>query len=386
MANFPVAVSYPMAVAGTGVIYAGGGLDSAGADSVKTAMYDPVGNTWNDAAVADLPAAPAPHWGAANAMLSGNWVVGPGASGGFIQSTSMQWDPVGNSWSNLPATVAARYRLGGAALGGAFYAIGGNPFGGTNDNQKLFCSGATPTPTATPSPGCANYGFTNSIGAIVSGGTDIGLHADDAAQVITLPFPIKLYGNTYTSAAAGSNGFLSFDTFINSFYTGCLPNSAFSYTIFPWEVDQDLRWTGNGIFTLTTGTTPNRSFYVEWRNCQYGSETGCLANSTANYQIVFDENNPGFFSIIYGTFGTGDTTAGAIGVQGASIAQYTQYQCNLGRPSFAKQIYNPCPPAYPDPQRNPNPNPDADTNADPDANTYANGHPASYGLYHERRI
>jgi hypothetical protein len=45
-----------MAVSNAGVIYAGGGLDATGTDSLKTAMYDPGLNTWNDAAIAELPA------------------------------------------------------------------------------------------------------------------------------------------------------------------------------------------------------------------------------------------------------------------------------------------------------------------------------------------
>ena len=184
----------------------------------------------------------------------------------------------------------------------------------------------TPTPTATPSPGCVNYGVTNSIGAIVPGTTDIGNHTDDGETSIALPFPVTLYGNTYTTARAGSNGYLSFNLSATNFYTGCLPNGAFSYTIFPWEVDQITAQTGGGIFTLLSGTAPNRTFYIEFRTCQYGTATTCLANSgPVNYEIVFNENDPGNFSIVYGgTWGTADATVGAIGVQGSGVTQYTQ--------------------------------------------------------------
>ena len=33
-----------------------------------------------------------------------------------------------------------------------------------------------------------------------------------AITAITLPFPVTIYGNTYTTANAGSNGYLSFAT------------------------------------------------------------------------------------------------------------------------------------------------------------------------------
>ena len=102
-----------------------------------------------------------------------------------------------------------------------------------------------------------DYSFTNGSGSIVPGTTDIGNHTDDGNTLITLPFPVTLYGNTYTTANAGSNGFLSFGTFSNFFYSGCLPQAAFTYTIFPFEVDQITSDTGKGIFTLTTGVTPH---------------------------------------------------------------------------------------------------------------------------------
>ena len=80
------------------------------------------------------------------------------------------------------------------------------------------------SPTATPTPGCENYVVTNTALTFVPGTTDIGNHTDDGVTVIALPFPVKFYGNTYTAAAAGSNGFLNLSgTFVNTFYTGCLP-------------------------------------------------------------------------------------------------------------------------------------------------------------------
>ena len=169
VANFPAAVSFLAAVPGTGVLYAAGGITSAATDSLTTAVYDPIANTWNDAAIADLPATPAPHWGAASGVLNGKWVLGPGASGGAIQSTAIQWDPNTNLWTNVPNAPLARYRNPGAVLNGSFYTIGGNPFAGTNTVQKTDLPWHDPntnpqgehphprqpqgTPTPTPTPG-----------------------------------------------------------------------------------------------------------------------------------------------------------------------------------------------------------------------------------------
>src|SRR5262245_47343483 len=73
------------------------------------------------------------------------------------------------------------------------------------------------TSTIPPAPGfpdviCPSYTFSPSSGTLVPGVTDIGNHCDECSTVITLPFPVTLYGQTYTSAAAGSNGHLTFGT------------------------------------------------------------------------------------------------------------------------------------------------------------------------------
>src|ERR1044071_3242476 len=68
---------------------------------------------------------------------------------------------------------------------------------------------ATIASTATPTPGCENYVISNASDTIVPGTTDISNHCDDCTTAISLPFPINLYGNTYTTANVGSNGFLN---------------------------------------------------------------------------------------------------------------------------------------------------------------------------------
>jgi hypothetical protein len=182
------------------------------------------------------------------------------------------------------------------------------------------------------------YNITNGAGAIVPGVTDIGNHCDDCNTAVTLPFPVTLYGNTYTAAQAGSNGYLSFGGFSNSFYSGCLPNSTFTYTIFPFEVDQNTVPAGRGIFTTTTGSAPNRTFYIEWRNCLYSTSTTCISGSDNNYEIALHEGSSSF-DIIYGTFQSVNSTLGAIGVQ-QNTTVYNQSQCNAGPPSSSQQTYS----------------------------------------------
>ena len=63
------------AVAYSGFIYVAGGKDGGGSATNKTYRLDPVANTWDDAAIADLPATRAET---AGDMLNGRWILAGG--------------------------------------------------------------------------------------------------------------------------------------------------------------------------------------------------------------------------------------------------------------------------------------------------------------------
>jgi Galactose oxidase, central domain len=129
-------------------IYAGGG----NASPDKTYRYDPSTNTWDDAAVADLPAG---RSSAAAGAYNGRWILAGGDVNFGISNSAIAWDPATNTWSNLPNMIQARDLLAGATAGQSFYAVAGSsaPGTGTNDNQQYTetpCGSPTPTPSATP--------------------------------------------------------------------------------------------------------------------------------------------------------------------------------------------------------------------------------------------
>jgi N-acetylneuraminic acid mutarotase len=145
-ANYPVANHSLMAVALGGYIYGAGG----NAFPNKTYRYDPNTNTWDDAAIADLPAG---RTAAASGAYNGRWILAGGDVNFAISTNAIAWDPATNTWSDLPSMVQARDYLAGATAGQSFYAVAGSsaPGTGTNDNQQyteILC--VTPTPTATP--------------------------------------------------------------------------------------------------------------------------------------------------------------------------------------------------------------------------------------------
>ena len=56
----------------------------------------------------------------------------------------------------------------------------------------------------------ASYNFTLGTATFVPGVTDTGNHCDDCLTSISLPFPVMLYDQSFTTANVGSNGSLQF--------------------------------------------------------------------------------------------------------------------------------------------------------------------------------
>ncbi len=194
-APYPAAQGWMSAFTDGTYMYVAGGVaaETGSTPSTKTYRYDPGTNTWDDAAIADLPVS---RWGAASSVTAyrGGWVLSGGYVGGTstsnLSASAIKWDPVSNTWNALPDMTAARARMTGAVLGDAFYVIGGRSsaggFGGTTDNQRLFCidpnqpylvgSAAYVSDNGTPANGVPDPGetVTVSLGVNNIGGTATG--------------------------------------------------------------------------------------------------------------------------------------------------------------------------------------------------------------------
>src|SRR4029079_6217056 len=127
---------------------------------------------------------------------------------------------------------------------------------------------------------------------------------DDCLTAIPLPFPVSLYGTSYASAQADSNGVLAFTSGSSTFTNTCRPNVSYADAIFPhWD---DLRTDAQsgcssypggvcGIFTSTSGSGANRVISVEWRSVYFAD-----TSTTANFEVVLHENSSNF-EVVYGT-------------------------------------------------------------------------------------
>ena len=102
--------------------------------------------------------------------------------------------------------------------------IGANPPGGvTSGAYFIYTLTECPTPTATPTPTptatptapatCTPpYTYATGAGTFVPGTNTLGMNCDDCGIAIPLPFPVTLYGESFTTATVGSNGMLAFGT------------------------------------------------------------------------------------------------------------------------------------------------------------------------------
>jgi Calx-beta domain/Kelch motif len=341
-APLPVAVSFLSAVAGTNVVYAGGGLTASGTDSLKTYAYDPNTNTWNDAVIADLPADPAPHWGAGSAMRNGKWVIGPGASGGNERPNAIEWDPSTNLWTNLPDALQARYRGTAAVLNNNYYAIGGafgDPNVVTNNNQRLAC---TDNGSIQFSQSDYFYSETNVNNAVITvtrtGGSAGAVSVQYSTSNIT-----ATAGSDYTSVSntlSWSNGDSTSKTFIvpitndtiyeseetvrltlSNFMGGAVPGSPNPATLH--IVDNETPPSYSITSPVVTqnegsnlGSTPFD--YTVTRTFSPGT-TGTAFNSTVSFAVFGSGVNPANASDFNGTTGSVFFTPAGLNTQTARV-------------------------------------------------------------------
>ncbi|HKP53573.1 MAG TPA: SBBP repeat-containing protein [Chloroflexia bacterium] len=187
----------------------------------------------------------------------------------------------------------------------------------------------TSTPTATAcSVGTTNYTITTSTGATVIPATqDVGLHCDDCATTVSLPFPFRLYDMQFNTVRVGSNGTMGFVANNNSWDVTCMPSQNFNYAILPYWQELHLDPTGGGctgcgIYTLVQGSAPNRVFNIEWRARDY------FYTAVVNVEVRLFESAPdGKFEVIYGSVPSGSNQQVTVAVQKEMGLLYTQYVC-----------------------------------------------------------
>jgi hypothetical protein len=186
-----------------------------------------------------------------------------------------------------------------------------------------------------------NYQLTTSTGQAIDPGTDdIGNHGDDVITNIALPFPYQVYGHTFNSVNVSSNGNLQFLSANAQFENGCLPAASMNYIVAPHWDDLctsevaadcgDAGMAGNGVFTSTAGSAPNRIFNIEWRATYFGNPV------PVNFEARLYEGQQRV-DFVYGTV-TDAGNGATIGLQKGIGPKADQYGCNDGGISSGLQV------------------------------------------------
>lgn len=154
--------------------------------------------------------------------------------------------------------------------------------------------------------------------------TNLHVWCDDCHTTVNTPFPVQFYGASYNTIGISSNGNIQFGagTPFDGYFNGCLPQTDFtepSLMAYWDDLITSPKSAGNGIFTGTAGTAPNRTFVVQWRAALFSGGNPLV------FEVVFTEGSPNV-DVIYGSgpFGQAET----VGVQESGTGAQTQFVCN----------------------------------------------------------
>ncbi|MCY1141556.1 carboxypeptidase regulatory-like domain-containing protein [Actinoplanes sp. Pm04-4] len=131
-----------------------------------------------------------------------------------------------------------------------------------------------------PDHGAMGYACTLGTASYTAAGTVLSLSGDDAETEVNLPFPMPFYGRTSSTATVSTNGWAAVGGgYLEAFWSDLVIDAAAS------------------VRTHTLGTTPNRSFVIEWRNALFLD-----TSERTTFEAVLHEN--GAISYQYGAMPT----------------------------------------------------------------------------------
>jgi subtilisin family serine protease len=188
----------------------------------------------------------------------------------------------------------------------------------------------------------------------VTGGTKLPPIANDGFTTINLPFPFTFYGQTHTQAYVSSNGFLTLGSSANAsaWSNAIIPRTATPNGIIaPFWDDLNPTQPGAGIYSGTTGSSPNRVLHLEWFNVPHHPNVGATTFEVSLYEST-DEIRLRYLDTDFGnaTYNSGrSATAGVENQTGTAGTQYSRNQAVLtnGKTIRCSQGGGPPPPPPP---------------------------------------
>ncbi|MCX5415565.1 S8 family serine peptidase [Streptomyces sp. NBC_00059] len=155
--------------------------------------------------------------------------------------------------------------------------------------------------------------------AFPTGATRLSTNSDyDGSATVRFPFPVALYGKTYTQAAANIEGYLSFEMSLNVSANRSLPYAGYpNGSLYPFWDNLQLANDSGDMYWSARGTAPHREIVVEWRN----AVTSAARTQKLDFSVVVGED--GTYSFHYRNNTGGDYARGLSATIGAENAQGT---------------------------------------------------------------
>ncbi|NYV74678.1 carboxypeptidase regulatory-like domain-containing protein, partial [Streptomyces sp. UH6] len=227
--------------------------------------------------------------------------------GAQVRLTDVPLSPVesdGQGRFRFEKIPAGSYRIGGTAAGCTM------PLNTRITMRDADTSVDVAAPPRTDQFGQACYGAAPDP---VAGTSAIALTGDDEAGRIDLPFAFRFYGETYSQAYVGTNGFLSFTAAATMPINVPLPHGGKpNAAVLPFWDDLVIDASAS-IRTGVEGSAPDRRFAVEWRDALiYGTQ------ERITVQAVLHES--GAVGFEYVDLGESDVARGASATAGMEDA------------------------------------------------------------------
>ncbi|MET9902226.1 S8 family serine peptidase [Streptomyces sp. NPDC006446] len=159
----------------------------------------------------------------------------------------------------------------------------------------------------------------------IAGSKKVALTGDEDSASVALPFPVSLYGVSYSSASVTTDGLVNFlSSRVGDYSNTALPTTGANGVkgvIAPLWDDLTLD-KKSSVQTATTGTKGSRTFAVVWNNAAYANGT----SGRSSFEVVFDEAT-GAVTVQYQS--VADKGAGAtVGIANQSGTDALQYSYN----------------------------------------------------------
>ncbi|MFE3515952.1 peptidase S8, partial [Streptomyces sp. NPDC059166] len=122
----------------------------------------------------------------------------------------------------------------------------------------------------------------------IAGSKKVALSGDEDSATVALPFPVKHYGVSYSTASVTTDGLVNFlSSRVGDYTNTALPTTGANGVkgiLAPLWDDLTLD-KKSSVQTATTGTKGHRTFAIVWNNAAYADGT----TGRATFEAVFDE-------------------------------------------------------------------------------------------------